>query len=216
MIDDALRAALASALAPDYLLTSLAVCVMPGTGVIYTLAHGLGRGSRASLIAAFGCTLGIVPHLVACAVGLAALLHSSAAAFQAVKLLGVAYLFYMAWGILRDGGALEVTSEGDGRPAHRIVLSGILLNLLNPKLTLFFLAFLPLFLPADAPAPALSILVLGAVFMAMTFAVFAVYGLCASAARTYVLAKPSVMKILRYGFAGAFGLLGLRLLLSER
>lgn len=216
MIDDALRAALAPALAPDYLLTSLAVCVMPGTGVIYTLAHGLGRGSRASLIAAFGCTLGIVPHLVACAVGLAALLHSSALAFQAVKLLGVAYLFYMAWGILRDGGALEVTSERDGRPAHRIILSGILLNLLNPKLTLFFLAFLPLFLPADAPAPALSILVLGAVFMAMTFAVFAAYGLCASATRTYVLAKPSVMKILRYGFAGAFGLLGLRLLLSER
>ncbi len=216
MLDETLMAALAPALTPEYLLTSLVVVVMPGTGVIYTLAHGLGRGSRASVTAAFGCTLGIVPHLVACAVGLAALLHSSAVAFQAIKLLGVAYLFYMAWGTLREGGALDVSSEREGRPAHRIILSGLLLNLLNPKLTLFFLAFLPLFLPADSAAPALSILALGSVFMAMTFAVFVGYGLCASAARTYVLAKPSVMKILRYGFAGAFALLGLRLLLSER
>lgn len=216
MVADMLLGALAPALTPEYLLTSLVVVAMPGTGVIYTLAHGLGRGSRASVIAAFGCTLGIVPHLIACAVGLAALLHSDATAFQAVKLLGVAYLFYMAWGTLRDGGALAVASERDGRPAHRIILSGILLNLLNPKLTLFFLAFLPLFMPSDAPAPALSILALGAVFMAMTFGVFVAYGMCASAARTYVLGKPSVMRILRYGFAGAFGLLGLRLLLSER
>lgn len=201
---------------PEFLLTSTVVVLMPGTGVLYTLAYGLGQGARASVVAAFGCTLGIVPHLIASVVGLAAVLHSSAVAFEAVKLLGVAYLLYMAWGIARSGGALEVASERKRKPVLRIVVNGVLLNLLNPKLSLFFLAFLPLFVPAETEAPAATMVGLGAVFMALTFVVFVGYGICASAARTYVLAKPSVMRALRYGFAGAFGLLGLRLLLSDR
>lgn len=201
---------------PEFLATATVVVLMPGTGVLYTLAYGLGQGARASVIAAFGCTLGIVPHLAASVVGLAALLHTSAVAFEVVKLCGVAYLLYMAWGIARDGGVLEVSSTRERRPALRIIVSGMLLNVLNPKLSLFFLAFLPLFVPADTPAPTATMLGLGGVFMALTFVVFVGYGICASAARTYVLTRPSVMRVLRYGFAGAFGLLGLKLLLSER
>lgn len=201
---------------PEYLLTSLIVVAMPGTGVLYTLAYGLGQGARASVAAAFGCTLGIVPHLFASVVGLAALLHASAVAFQAVKLLGVAYLLYMAWSMVRHGGALTVNAEGESRPAMRIAVSGMLLNLLNPKLSLFFLAFLPLFVPGDAGAPVATMLVLGAAFMVLTFVVFVGYGICAAAARAHVIERPSVMRGLRYGFAGAFCLLGFRLLASER
>jgi len=201
---------------PEYLLTSLVVILLPGTGVLYTLAFGLGRGWRASILAAFGCTLGIVPHIIASIVGLAALLHTSAVAFQTVKYLGVAYLLYMAWSVLRDGGALEVSERNDGASPMRVIVNGFLLNILNPKLSLFFLAFLPQFVPAGTVNATGHMLGLAVIFMALTFIVFVGYGAFASATRAYVISKPRVMLWLRRGFAGAFGALGLRLALSER
>ena len=200
----------------EFLLTSIVVILLPGTGVLYTLAVGLGQGMRASIVAAFGCTLGIVPHVLASIVGLAAVLHTSAVAFQVVKYLGVAYLFYMAWSILREGGALEVSEERTETAAGRIILSGILLNVLNPKLSLFFLAFLPQFVPAETANPTAAMLGLAATFMLLTFIVFVGYGAFASATRRYVVSRPRVMLWLRRGFAGAFGALGLRLALSDR
>jgi len=207
----------------EYLLTSLVVVLLPGTGVIYTLAIGLGRGMRASFFAAFGCTLGIVPHLFAAIVGLAALLHASALAFQIIKFGGVLYLFYMAWGVLREDGALQVPNEKASEQtlmsAAFIIRNGFLLNILNPKLSLFFLAFLPQFVPASvgaATAQSLQMLMLGAVFMLLTLIVFVIYGACAALTRDYVLSRPAVLRWFRRGFAGAFGLLGLKLALSER
>ncbi|MEO1102699.1 MAG: LysE family translocator [Pseudomonadota bacterium] len=199
----------------EFWLTSLVVVLLPGTGVIYTLAVGLGAGWRASIFAAFGCTLGILPHIAASILGLAALLHASAMAFEVVKYAGVAYLLYMAISIIREGGALRVGEE-KRQPVLRIIRNGFLLNILNPKLSLFFLAFLPQFVPVDAVAPTSTMLVLAAAFMALTFVVFVGYGACASAARAYVIAKPKVMQWLRRGFGGAFALLGLQLALSER
>jgi threonine/homoserine/homoserine lactone efflux protein len=209
---------------PEFLVTSIIVILLPGTGVLYTLAFGLSRGWRASVLAAFGCTLGILPHIGASIVGLAALLHSSALAFQVVKVLGVAYLIYMAWSVLRAGGALDVNGEAAAKQAGvsglRIVVNGFLLNILNPKLSLFFLAFLPQFVPATAPAPNSSslgtMLMLAAVFMLLTFIAFVGYGAFASATRRYVITRPAVMRWLRRGFAGAFAALGIRLALADR
>ncbi len=199
-----------------FLLTSLVVVLLPGTGVIYTLAIGLGRGFKASVAAAAGCTFGIVPAAVASIVGLAALLHTSALAFQIIKYLGVAYLFYMAWSITREGGALEVV-EDQGKDSYaRIAINGILLNVLNPKLSLFFLAFLPQFVSADAYNPTLSLISLASIFMLLTFIVFVGYGAFAARARDYVLSRPDVMLWIKRGFAGAFGFLGLKLALADR
>ncbi|MFK7967422.1 MAG: LysE family translocator [Burkholderiaceae bacterium] len=203
----------------EYFLTSLVVVLLPGTGVIYTLAIGLGRGMRASSFAAFGCTLGIVPHLFAAIVGLAALLHASALAFQVIKFAGVLYLFYMAWGVLREDGALQVEGEQAPLPAATIVRNGFLLNILNPKLSLFFLAFLPQFVSASvgtAMAQSMQMLVLGGIFMLLTFVVFVIYGACAALTRDFVLTRPAVLRWFRRGFAGAFGLLGLKLAFAER
>jgi threonine/homoserine/homoserine lactone efflux protein len=200
----------------EYLVTSMIVILLPGTGVLYTLAIGLGQGLRPSVVAAFGCTLGIVPHMLASIVGLAAILHASAVAFQTVKYLGVAYLLYMAWSILREGGALQVSGERTGTSAKRIVVNGIFLNLLNPKLSLFFLAFLPQFVPAQSPHPTMQMTGLALVFMALTFVVFIGYGSFASLARDRVLSRPAVMRWLRRSFAASFGLLGLKLALSDR
>lgn len=200
----------------EYLLTSLIVVLLPGTGVLYTLAYGLGQGFRAGALAAFGCTLGILPHILASVVGLAALLHASALAFQIVKYIGVAYLLYMAWTMLRAGGAISLGPERAAVSVRRIVISGMLVNILNPKLTIFFLAFLPQFIPAEAVQPTALMLFLAAIFMALTFAVFLVYGALAAMVRDQVISRPAVMRWLHRGFAAAFVGMGARLVLSER
>jgi threonine/homoserine/homoserine lactone efflux protein len=200
----------------SFLLTSLIVIASPGTGVLYTLAAALTKGSRASIAAAFGCTLGIVPHMSAAMLGLAAVLHTSALAFAALKWLGVLYLMVMAWQALRERGALAVDARLDGRSAKRVIVTGFLINILNPKLSIFFLAFLPQFIAANASHPLMRMLELSAAFMAMTFAVFAVYGLFAASVRDRIVTRPKVMTWLRRAFAGGFAALGARLAFAER
>ncbi len=200
----------------EFLITSFIVVVSPGTGVLYTLAAGLSRGSRASIVAAFGCTLGIVPHMAAAILGLAALLHTSALAFQLFKYLGVAYLLYMAWSTLREGGALRVEKDIDARSAAQVTAHAILINILNPKLSIFFLAFLPQFISTEEAAPLAAMLGLSGVFMLMTFVVFVGYGLFAAAIREHVISRPLVLTWMRRAFAGAFAALGARLAFSER
>ena len=199
----------------QFLLTALVVVVIPGTGVLYTLALGLGRGRRAAIWAAAGCTLGIVPHLAAAALGLAAVLHASATLFQVVKLAGVAYLLWLAWGALRQGGALAIERREGSEPGWRVARRGALVNILNPKLSLFFLALLPPFLSGDPGAATAEMLALGAVFMALTFAVFVLYGAFAAAARDTVLSSERAMRWLSRTFAAAFAALAGRLALER-
>jgi threonine/homoserine/homoserine lactone efflux protein len=197
----------------EFLVTSLIVVLIPGTGVVYTVSTGLTQGRRASVFAAFGCTLGIVPHLLATVMGLAAVMHASALAFQVLKFAGVAYLFYLAFATWRDRSAFVVQQvQGD---SAGLVLKAFLINILNPKLTIFFLAFLPQFVAADAASPLLQLLGLSAVFMAMTFVVFVAYGFLAHAFRAAVIESPRVQAWLRRGFAGAFAGLGAQLALSS-
>ncbi len=189
---------------------------MPGTGVVYTLAQGLGHGKSAAMAATAGCTLGIVPHMAASIFGLAALLHASALAFQAVKFAGVIYLLYLAWNTLNDKSRLDIHRDRNSEDLQRIAFQGFLINILNPKLSLFFLAFLPQFVSKSAPNPLGEMLTLSAIFMGLTAIVFALYGLAAAKMRDQVLSRPAVMTWFRRGFAAAFGALGLRLAFAER
>ena len=200
----------------EFLITTLIVVVSPGTGALYTIAAGLSRGAKASAVAAFGCTLGIVPHMLAAITGLAAILHTSALAFEIIKYLGVAYLLYMAWATLRETGALSVEQDMAHKSAAKVIAESVLINILNPKLSIFFFAFLPQFVPADAPNALPQMLELSAVFMGMTFVVFALYGLFAASIRGQVISRPAIMTWMRRTFAGAFVLLGARLALTER
>jgi len=200
----------------EFLLTSAIVVASPGTGVVYTLAAGLTQGARASLIAAFGCTLGIVPHLLAAITGLAAILHASATAFTLIKYAGVAYLLYMAWNTLKEHGALRVDETQPARTPVRIVIEAILINLLNPKLSIFFFAFLPQFVVADSSSSTREMTALGLVFMAMTFVIFAVYGCFAASVRRQIVSRPSVLVWLRRSFAAAIVALGLELAFVQR
>ena len=200
----------------EFLITSLIVVVSPGTGVLFTLATGLSRGSRASVVAAFGCTLGIVPHMAAAILGLASLLHTSAVAFHTFKYLGVAYLLYMAWSALRERGALKIEKEVGARSAAQVTLQAILINILNPKLSIFFLAFLPQFISADEPHPLRLWLAQSGVFMPMTFVIFVGYGLFAASIRDHVISRPRVLAWMRRTFAAAFVALGARLAVQDR
>ena len=200
----------------SFLLTSLIVVASPGTGVLYTLAAALTRGSRASIAAAFGCTLGIVPHMSAAALGLAAVLHTSALAFATLKWCGVVYLLYMAWQTLRETGVLAVNGSIKERSTWRVIVTGFLINILNPKLSIFFLAFLPQFIAADEGHALARMLELSGAFMAMTFAVFVLYGLFAAAVRERVISRPRVMVWLRRSFAAGFAALGAKLVFADR
>jgi threonine/homoserine/homoserine lactone efflux protein len=202
----------------DFLLTTLIVVISPGTGVLFTLATGLSRGGRASIVAAFGCTLGIVPHMLAAIFGLAALLHTSALAFQTLKYAGVAYLLYMAWNTLRERGALQVEAEAeaDARSSLQVIGHAVAINILNPKLTIFFFAFLPQFVTSEETAPLSRMVELSAVFMALTFVVFVGYGLFAAAIRRHVISRPRVLTWMRRTFAAAFVALGAKLAFAER
>ena len=200
----------------NFLVTALIVVLIPGTGVIYTISTGVTLGRRASIFAALGCTAGIIPHLLATILGLSAVMHTSAVAFQVLKYAGVAYLFYLAAATWRDKTAFAVNTTPTTASADSIVIKALLLNILNPKLTIFFLAFLPQFIAHDAAAPLLQLLTLSGVFMAVTLAVFVIYGLLATAFRTAMLESPRVQAWLRRSFAAAFAGLAVNLAFSER
>ncbi|MBI3348982.1 MAG: LysE family translocator [Burkholderiales bacterium] len=200
----------------EFLTLSLLVVASPGTGAAVTIATGLSRGTRTAIVAALGCTLGIVPHVLAAVTGLAALLRASSLAFETIKIAGVAYLLYLAWMTWREQGVLTIPLDGAPRSDGAVIRHAILVNLLNPKLSMFFLAFLPQFIAAGDAAPTVTLLQLSAIFMAMTFGVFAVYGAFAARMRRHVLGNATVLAWLRRSFAATFLALGAKLALTQR
>ncbi len=199
----------------EFLITSLVVVLMPGTGVIYTVSTGLFRGWRASIAAALGCTAGIIPHLTASILGLSAILHTSAVVFQGVKFAGAVYLLYLAWSMWRETGAIQLNSKSTRKGIGQIVLRGFLINILNPKLSIFFLAFLPLFVSPKAASPTFELFLLSVVFMAMTFVIFIVYGICANGVSRHVARSPKRVVVLQRSFAAIFAVLGIKLAATD-
>ena len=200
----------------EFLITSLVVVLVPGTGVIYTVSTGLFRGWRAGIAAACGCTIGIVPHLVASGLGLSAILHMSALAFQVLKYAGAVYLLYLAWSMWRDQGVLRFENGSGRKGLLQIAIKGVLINILNPKLSIFFLAFLPLFISPDTAPAMVQLFVLSAVFMGMTLVIFILYGISAGGVKGYVATSPRQIVWLQRSFAAIFALLSIKLAMTER
>ena len=200
----------------EFLLTSLVVVLIPGTGVLFTVATGLFQGKRASVFAAVGCTLGIIPSLLASVFGLAAIFLTSALAFQIVKYVGAAYLLFLAWQMWRSSMPLTVQDEQTDSRLSGLVLKGFLLNILNPKLSIFFLAFLPQFIPVATDSALLSMLTLGGVFMLMTLAVFLVYGFLSSVFSAFIVQSKRASIVMQKAFSASFAALGVKLALTER
>jgi len=203
-------------LTTEFLVTALIIVMLPGTGVIYTISTGLFVGRRASVAAAVGCTFGCLPHLLVGILGLSAILHLSAQAFVVLKYLGATYLLYVAWTMWRDTGRLAIEENRCRRGMQDIVVKGFLINILNPKLSMFFIAFLPQFVPVGSDSPALHLILLSSIFMLITLGVFLLYGLFAGTVRDYVIGSPRVLNHLQRGFAVAFAALGAKLAMAER
>jgi len=203
-------------LSTEFLLTSLVVVLVPGTGVIYTVSTGLALRWRASIAAALGCTAGILPHLTASILGLSAILHMSARAFQILKYAGALYLLYLAWVMWRDTGTLRFDNDIQRTNAFQIALKGLLINILNPKLTIFFFAFLPMFVTTEGYSPTYQMILLSAVFMLMTFIIFVIYGILASSISAYIAKSPKAIKRMQRSFAVIFAALAVNLALSEQ
>jgi threonine/homoserine/homoserine lactone efflux protein len=200
---------------PEFLLTSLVVILIPGTGAVYTITTGLTLKWRASIAAALGCTLGIVPHIMASIVGLSALMNMSAEVFSALKLAGAIYLLYLAWNMWRESGRLELNKKNGETSFKQIVIKAIAINLLNPKLTLFFFAFLPLFTSPNSASSTMELILLSAIFMSMTFIVFAAYGILASSVSSYLMHSVKAVKRLQRIFAIILAGFAVDLALSE-
>ena len=199
----------------EFLLTSLVVVLIPGTGVVYTVSSSLGGGRRRGLFAAVGCTLGIVPHMLAAMLGLSGIMQAGSAVFEVVRWAGVVYLVFMGVSMIREAGELSLDDAGP-EPALPIVRRGILLNVLNPKLTLFFFAFLPQFLEASPGLFDPDLIWLGGVFMLMTLVVFAVYALASAAFRDLVLAAPAARRWAERALGGLLIAFAARLALADR
>ena len=201
---------------PEFLLASLVVVLVPGTGVVYTITTGLMLKWKASIVAAIGCTLGIVPHILASIFGLSALLNMSAQIFSILKGAGAIYLLYLAWNMWREAGTLDINKKSIETSVAQIIMKAIAINLLNPKLTLFFFAFLPLFISKNSPSPTVEMILLSTVFMGITFLVFAVYGILASGISTYLMNSSKAVKRLQRAFAAILAGFAVRLALSEK
>lgn len=194
----------------EFWVTTIVVTATPGTGVLYTIAGALAHGMRIGIVAAFGCTLAALPHMALALSGAAVMLAASPFAFEALKWLGVAYLLYLAWGTWRQTGALAPSTEEHETSARRVIGNAVLVNLLNPKPTLFFLVFLPMFVDPRAEGAVLRMAGMGLAFMAVTLVIFTAYAIGAAWLRRYVIEKPRVMRGIGRGFAICFvGLAGM-------
>jgi len=201
---------------PEFLMAALAVVLVPGTGAIYTITTGLSHNWKASIAAAVGCTLGIVPHILASILGLSAILNMSAQVFSVIKYAGAAYLIYLAWKMWKSAGSLDLNQKSTESKPIKIISKAIAINLLNPKLTIFFFAFLPLFLTRGTVSPTFEMVELSIAFMILTLIVFIIYGLLSSAISASIKNSPSIMKKVQRGFALVLAGFAVKLAFTEK
>jgi threonine/homoserine/homoserine lactone efflux protein len=201
---------------PAFILTSAALAIAPGPDVLYVLAKGMAQGRRSALIAAAGFCSGLSIHTAASACGLSALLVASATAFTVVKLLGAAYLVYLGVRAILSRGLISLPANHVALSGRKIFGQAFLMNVLNPKVALFFLAFLPQFVRADQGSIPQQLVLLGIGFGIVAFAVFSLVGLFSDAIGRHVRSRPTLTRILDRIAGTAFILLGLRLAASSQ
>ena len=187
-----------------FLVTALIVCLTPGTAVVFTVSAAVTGGRRAALVAAAGCTIATLPHLAVAVTGLAALLAASPLVFHAVQYAGVAYLLYLAWGMARSGTPLFVRADRPTQRPLRMIVSAVLSNVLNPKLTLFAVGFLPQFVTGTGASALRQMLLLAAAFMVLTFVTLVGYGSTASLLHTQLVLRPQAARWANRVFAACF------------
>jgi threonine/homoserine/homoserine lactone efflux protein len=205
-----------TSLAAGYFIACLLVAATPGADMALFLSRTLAGGRAQGFAAQAGANAGLVVHTFAAALGLSALLAASAEAYQAVKIMGALYLLWLAYGAIRHGTALKLTTgcAPNGRLGGAF-LNGLLINLTNPKIVLFFVTFLPQFIDARDPHASAKLFALGFGFIAITTIVNAIVILVAARFVATAKANPRALRLFDYGFAALMGAFALRLAWSE-
>jgi threonine/homoserine/homoserine lactone efflux protein len=198
-----------------FLGASVALTLAPGPDNLFVLTQGIARGRKAAIVTALGMCSGISVHTTAAAFGISALFYSSAVAFNLVKYAGATYLLYLAFRTLKERTAVRL-SKADERPPKALFKRGFIMNVLNPKVAMFFLAFLPQFVSQNADFFPLQMLLLGLIFMAQAVIIFTLIGFFSGSIGNFLLARPGIARRFDWLTAGVFASLGIRLALSER
>lgn len=195
-----------------FIVASLALIITPGPDLVYVLARGMAGGKRAGVISAFGVTSGIFIHTVAAAFGLAMLLQASPAVFNMLKIIGGGYLLFLGWKMVKDTSAFNLSVNTAPYTHQKLFTQGFLSNVLNPKLMLFFVAFLPQFIPQSAPDKSFQMIIYGGIFALLTVMFLCSLGICAGSISSWLKERQRVASNIRVGSGLILALLGLRLI----
>lgn len=198
-----------------FLMASMALTIAPGPDNIFVMTQGITRGRKPAIVTALGMCSGISVHTIAAAFGISAVFYSSAVAFNMVKYAGAAYLLYLAYRTMKERSAVTF-SGADDRNGSALFKRGFIMNVLNPKVALFFLAFLPQFVTPDARYFPLQMLLLGFIFMVQAVIIFCLIGYFSGSIGRFLLSRPEVARRLDWLTAGVFASLGIRLAFAER
>lgn len=198
-----------------FLGASILLTIAPGPDNVFVVTQGVTRGRKAAVLTAIGMCSGISVHTTAASLGISAIFYSSAVAFNVVKFAGAAYLLLLAWKTIREHREIELRGNGGELSGFALFKRGFIMNVLNPKVALFFLAFLPQFVPPGSDNVALTMIMLGLIFMVQGMIIFIAIGLLSGAIGNYFLRKPRVSRLFSWLTAGIFAILGLRLALAR-
>lgn len=199
-----------------FLTASLALIIAPGPDNILVLTRGVTQGRGAALVSAAGASLGLVVHSIFAAVGLSALLAQSAVAFSVIKYVGAAYLIYLGIKVFLNREGFAVSSEATPVGLKSVFVQGVASNVLNPKVALFLLAFLPQFADPTVDSAAVQLLALGLTFALLTWMVFSAIGYFSGSLGNWLESRPGYANVLRWLTGGVLVGLGLRLAFSDR
>lgn len=199
-----------------FLGASALLTLAPGPDNTFVVAQGLSRGRRAAIITALGMCSGVSVHTSAAALGISAILYSSAYAFLMLKYAGAAYLLYLAYKAIREHTVFLQQQDKTAMSAYLLFRRGFVMNVLNPKVALFFLAFLPQFITPDGFNLPLQMMLLGLIFMVQAMIIFSAIGYLSGSVGNAILTRPGISKYFAWLSAGIFTSLGLRLAFAER
>lgn len=199
-----------------FVAASVALTLLPGPDIIFVLTQSISRGKLAGMATASGLCTGLLFHTSAAAMGVSAILYRSALAFSILKYAGAVYLLYLAFKALKEGEALISSNASEERNISLLYRRGIFMNLLNPKVSLFFLAFLPQFVNLEAGNVPSQMIFLGIVFLVQALIVFFLVSVLAGYISIRILERPGIGKYVNRAKAGIFSVIGLELALSSR
>ncbi len=199
-----------------FLLASITLTLMPGPDIIFVTTLSMTKGGKKGFLTALGLCTGLFVHTAAAAIGISAIIYHSALAFQILKYAGALYLFYLAWQVLKSSNTVCVEQNHINQSCLSLYKRGILMNLLNPKVSVFFLAFLPQFVEPGAGAVSLQMIFLGGLFIIQALVVFGLISIMSGYLGEKLLHRTSRSQVVQWMEASVYATVGLRLVFMDR